>query len=114
MIDGVAFAWVASSSLGILAASAGTVEGIRDLKALGKIRNGRRRIARGYIRSQVIRLAICIAWLAIGIPIAVDDQRTPLNPLTAILVASNLGLAAAAWLDLLDRRQLQQGGRRNG
>lgn len=109
MIDTAVVAWIASSAAGVLAAAAGVVEGAYDINALGTLRNGRRIIAIGYLRSQTIRLLISIGWLAIGLPFAFDGRDTPWNWFTVTLVGTNALLAVAAWLDLIDRRRLRKG-----
>lgn len=108
-MDWVGAAWLLSAVAGAGIGLYALREGVADLRALGNRRNGRRIIARGYVRTQLFRLAIFSAWTIIGIPVLADGRTTPLNPVTAILVASNLALAAASLFDIRDRRRLQRG-----
>lgn len=108
-VDLVGLGWMGASLTGVAIAGIGVYEGILDIRALGTIQNGRRRIARGFVRAQLFRVIACGLWALVGAPLAFDDKLVPLNGFTAALLTANILLATSAALDLRDRRRLQRG-----
>jgi hypothetical protein len=105
-IDWVALAWFLASAAGTIIAGVGIREGRADLNALGTIGNGRRIVATDYLRTQLGRFVLCLAWGIVGIPLLLDNQPVGLNVYTVVLIGGNIMLATMAALSLRDRRHL--------
>jgi len=100
-------AWTVTSAAGALVAAWGVFDAVADLHAVGPIANGRRRIAKGYVRAEAIRLAIQVSWVVIGAIALLDDRAAPWSPAVVILVLTNAGLLANSLLDGIDRLRLR-------
>jgi hypothetical protein len=105
-IDWVALVWVGASLAGTVIAAVGIREGRADLRALYNINNGRRIVATDYLRTQVGRFVLCLAWGIVGVPLLLDNQPVGLNVYTVVLIGGNIMLATMAALSLRDRRHL--------
>lgn len=97
------WAWTLASAVAAVVAAWGLSDSWADLRALGARANGRRVIAVGYIRSEFIRLAISLAWVAIGVAVIVRPGTVEWSPSTAVLVATNAAIALNSILAARDR-----------
>jgi hypothetical protein len=106
LIDWPAVAWVVIAAIGAVIAAIAVREGLADYRSLGAQKNGRRIIARGYLRSQSFLFILETIWVVIGIPVVLDDHVTPLNPVVVGLIGTSALLAIQSFLNLRDRRRV--------
>lgn len=106
MIDWPAVAWVVIAAIGAVIAAIAVREGLADYRSLGAQTNGRRIIARGYLRSQSFLFILETTWVILGVPIVLDDHMTPLNPVVIGLIGTSALLAIQSLLNLRDRRRV--------
>ena len=103
----VELAWIASAASGIYLAGINAWEAWLDLQALNGKRNGRRRVATGSIRREVIRGFVNVCFLGVGIVAGFY----PANPaatllgvaVSLVLLIASLAYNANSWLDRRDR-----------
>jgi hypothetical protein len=102
--------WTASSSIGALIAALNLFDAYGDLRALGPVQNGRRIIARGWVRSEAIRLGIQLAWALVGVLALLMTRPgpAPISILTLILIGTNVALATNTILDARERLALRR------
>lgn len=110
----IELAWILTAGTGIYLAGLNAFEAVLDLRALSGRQNGRRRVAIGSIRREVVRGFVNVCFLAVGIVAGFY----PANPAATVLgVAVSLVLLIASvayntnsWLDRQDRIYLMQYG----
>jgi len=110
----VELAWVLTAISGVYLAGLNAYEAVLDLKALNGKQNGRRRVAVGSIRREVIRGFVNVCFLAVGI-VAGFYPANPHSTLLGVAVSLVLLIASIAynansWLDRRDRIYLMQYG----
>lgn len=104
-------AWTLLALVGIWLAYLNGIESYRDLESLGGRQNGRRTIAVGNFRREVVRGLIQIAWLLIGLVALVTPNRTDaVSPLALLLVLTSAGMTLNSWMDRRDRVYLMRYG----
>lgn len=103
----IELAWIACAASGIYLAGLNAWEAWLDLQALGGKQNGRRRVAVGSIRREVVRGFVNVCFLAVGIVAGFY----PANPtatvlglaVSMVLLIASLAYNANSWLDRRDR-----------
>lgn len=98
-----AWTWTIISAAAALVAAWGFLDAWSDRRALANRRNGRRRIANGYMRAEVIRLAIGIGWTWIGASAIASGSASSWSLIVLILVGANAGMLINSILDARDR-----------
>lgn len=93
--------WIAISAFGFLFSLYLSNDSRLDLKALGKLANGRRRAAWARLTRELLRVTVHAAYLAIGIPLL--DSQIDLNPVVLGLLYGNIILVVNAILDARTR-----------
>ena len=81
------------------------VESHRDFQALGGSTNGRRTIAVGNLRREIVRGLIAVAWVAIG-TVALLSPGGGFSPIGVVLVLTAAGMNLNSRLDRRDRLYL--------
>jgi hypothetical protein len=102
----IVLAWCALALVGIWFAHVNGIESIRDFQALGGKTNGRRTIAVGNLRREVVRGLIQIDFFVIGV-LALFEIRGVVVP--GLFVAS-AGMVLNSYLDRRDRIYLTKNG----
>jgi hypothetical protein len=110
----VELAWTLIALGGASIAFVNAREAWADYAALGSMQNGRRTVALGNIRREVVRIFADLAFLAIGI-YAGFQPANPAATLTGLLITSclvigSLAFNANSWLDRRDRIYLMEHG----
>lgn len=98
--------WTLISAIGVLVAVWGTLDSWGDLRALRHNTNGRRIIAIGYLRGELIHLVILSAWTVLGY-LALERAST-WNPGTVVLIVGNGLLVLRSVLDARDRLRVRK------
>ena len=101
--------WTILAILGLRLAYLNGIESYRDFQALEGRTNGRRTIAVGNIRREIVRGLIHVAWLAIGITALLAPDRE-FSPAAVVLVVTAAGMDLNSWLDRRDRLYLTSHG----
>lgn len=101
--------WTGAATLGALFSIWNVVDAWRDWSSLPPIINGRRLVARGELRRELIRLFVQGSWALIGI-VAWVSNPTPsnVNPVTILLIGTNVAVALNTLLDARDRHRLHR------
>lgn len=81
------------------------LESYRDFHALGGKTNGRRTIAVGNLRREIVRGLIAVAWVAIGVA-ALLAPGGGFSPIAVVLVMTAAGMNLNSRLDRRDRLYL--------
>jgi hypothetical protein len=102
----VVLLWMLVAEIGLYLAHVNGIESIRDFQALGGKTNGRRTIAVGNLRREVVRGLIGADFLFIGI-LALLDVRGAVVP---GLILGSLGISLNSYLDRRDRIYLTKNG----
>ena len=103
----IVWIWTLTASAGALIATWNTWDAWADLRALGMASNGRRVIALGWVRRELIRVFIQASWAFIGF-LALPTASNAVSPLGLLLVATNIALAVNTVLDARDRIVLRR------
>jgi glycerol uptake facilitator-like aquaporin len=104
--------WLALAAAGIVLATLNGLEALRDFQSLNGKTNGRRTIAVGNLRREVVRGMIHTAFFLIGLLAA----ATPARPsdgfpvIAVVLVLASAGMVVNSYLDRRDRLYLLQNG----
>lgn len=110
----VELAWVLTAISGVYLAGLNAYEAVLDLRALGGKQNGRRRVAVGSIRREVVRAFVNLCFLAVGVVAGfypANPNATFLGVLVSlVLLIASLAYNANSWLDRRDRIYLMQYG----
>jgi hypothetical protein len=101
--------WTLSALIGAGAAIYGALEAFLDLRALGKIRNGRRLVARQRLFAQAVRTSILVIWLLLGLSLYLGEARVQFTTATAVLVYGNIATTVIALSDAIVGRLLRRG-----
>lgn len=101
--------WTVLAALGLRLAYLNGIESYRDFQALGGHTNGRRTIAVGNLRREIVRGLIHVAWLAIGVS-ALLSQDQEFSAGAVVLVLTSAGMDLNSWLDRRDRLYLLEHG----
>ena len=108
--SGLELIWLALSGSGLVLAFLNGLEAVRDWQALGGKINGRRAIAVGNLRREIVRGLIQLAWVLIGLLAAAAPSSGPPSPMGAVisvvLVLSAAGMTLNSYLDRRDRLYL--------
>lgn len=100
----IVYLWIAAALLGLGFAIAARQNAKDELKDLGAITNGRRRLGKGHVRDETIVGVVDFTWLILGLVYLASGQE-PSNPLIAVpLIGTSflLGFSTAArWADRL-------------
>lgn len=99
--------WTLTASIGTLIAVWNTWDAWLDLRALGPLRNGRRLIARGWVRRELFRVFIQVSWAFIGF-LALPTASDEVTPIVLLLLSTNVAVAANTILDARDRIVLRR------
>ena len=102
----VVYTWIVLAALGIYLAYRNGMEAYRDFQALGGKTNGRRTIAVGNLRREIVRGLIQLDFIAIGLLVLFDFRGVAAPGL--ILGAG--GLVLNSYLDRRDRNYLMEHG----
>lgn len=110
----IELAWILTAISGVYLAGLNAWEALLDLQALGGKQNGRRRVAIGSIRREVVRGFVNVCFLGVGI-VAGFYPANPAATLLGVAVSIVLLIASVAyntnsWLDRRDRIYLMQYG----
>lgn len=103
----IILAWVLSAGIGAIVSGWNAYDAYLDLRALGSTRNGRRIIARGWVRRESIRFLIQLGWVAIAVPVLFRPDPEP-SLILFVLVGTNLLLLISTILDARDRLRLRR------
>lgn len=95
--------WTVLSALALMGAVWGLLDAWGDLRALDERRNGRRRIAIGYIRAEAIRLLVSGAWLGVGILALLSAREAQWSIGVVVLIGTNGAILLSSILDARDR-----------
>ena len=98
-------AWALSSTLALIFSCYSASDSRSDLKSLGNIGNGRRLIAVGDLRREVLRIITFAAYSAIGWLVYFDLLHG--SAVVVVLVLGNIILMSNAFLDLHGRNALK-------
>lgn len=100
--------WLVIAAIGVWTAAHNGLEALRDFQALGSKSNGRRVIAVGNLRREVVRVLIHLSYLLIGLLAAsIPSQPTAEFPVVAIvLIMAAAGMTLNSYLDRRDRLYL--------
>ena len=105
----IVYVWTAAATIGALIAAWNMVDAWRDLHALGDVENGRRMLARGWVRREFIRFGIQATWAWIGFQaIPTADPNAPLSVLVVLLVGTNVAVAVNTLMDAWERILLRR------
>jgi hypothetical protein len=96
------YAWILLALIGLWTSHLNGLEAIRDYQALGGKLNGRRTIAVGNLRREVVRGMIHLDFLIIGV-LAVMGTSYAVVP---GLILGSAGMVLNSWLDRRDRLYL--------
>ena len=99
-------AWTLFAATGLWLAYLNGMESYQDWQALGGKQNGRRTIAIGNLRREIVRGLINLAWLCIGLVALAAPDRPQVHPVAVVLVLTSAGMALNSYLDRRDRRYL--------
>lgn len=100
----IVYLWCAFSLAGLVFALIARRNALDELKELGDITNGRRRLGKGHVRDESVVAGIDFVWLLIGL-IYVVTQTPVSNPVVALpLLGTNAALAFSTGMRWLDRR----------
>ena len=102
-------AWTALAIYGLRLSYLNGVESYRDFQALGGKQNGRRTIAVGNLRREIVRGLIHTAWMGIGVMALLSPDRG-FSAGAVILVLTAAGMDLNSALDRRDRLYLMQNG----
>ena len=106
--------WSVIALGGIVIAALNAWEALADYRALGGRQNGRRVVAIGNIRREIIRIGADVAFLGVGLyagTVPANPHATMLGVvLTSCLVVGSLGFNLNSWLDRRDRIYLMRYG----
>jgi hypothetical protein len=101
--------WTLAATLGALLAGWNTISAWLAYRALGDVQNGRRVLAVGWVRREVVRFFIQSVWASIGfISLATVGASAEISLIAILLVATNVAVAANTVLDARDRILLQR------
>lgn len=110
----VELAWVLTALSGIYLAALNGYEAYLDYQALGGVSNGRRRVAIGSIRREVLRGFVNICFLGVGILAGffpANPNATPLGmAVSLVLVVASVAYNLNSWFDRQDRIYLMTHG----
>ena len=98
--------WLALAQVGLYLAYRNGIEALADHQALGGKQNGRRTIAVGNLRREIVRGLIAFDFIVIGILVLLGARGIAAPGL--ILAAAGMNLNS--WLDRRDRLYLMQHG----
>lgn len=110
----IELAWILTAAAGIFVAGLNALEATGDFRALGGVRNGRRRIAIGTIRREIIRMFVNVLFLPVGV-VAAFIPANPHSTWLGVYISLTLLLASVAYnanslLDRADRKYLMRYG----
>ena len=101
--------WTVAASIGAAIAAWATYDAWRDLQALGDVENGRRVLARGWVRREAIRFGIQAVWAAIGFLAYTSGQGSgAVNLVALLLLGTNVAVAVNTTLDVRERFVLRR------
>ena len=103
----IVWVWTAVAVIGALFAAWNTYDAWLDLRALGPLQNGRRIIARGWVRRELFRFFIQSVWALIGVW-TLPRANGEVNVVAVLLVLTNMAVAANTVLDAKDRIALRR------
>lgn len=103
----IVIVWTLAATIGAVIAAWSIYDAYRDLRAMGAAQNGRRLIAIGWIRREVIRFGIQAVWAGIGV-LAIPNATNAVNPIALLLVATNVAVALNTFLDARERILLRR------
>ena len=103
--------WTLLAGFGIYLACVNGIESYRDYQALGGKQNGRKTIAVGNLRREIVRGLIQLAWAVIGVASFVTANRTEdISPVAVVLILTAAGMVLNSYLDRRDRLYLMENG----
>ena len=103
--------WTLLAGVGVYLACVNGIESYRDYQALGGKQNGRKTIAVGNLRREIVRGLIQLAWAVIGVASFVTANRTEvISPVAVVLVLTAAGMVLNSYLDRRDRLYLMRFG----
>lgn len=103
--------WTLLALTGIYLALRNGIESYRDYQALGGKQNGRKTIAVGNLRREIVRGLIQLGWAAIGVVAFFTPNRTEVvSPGVVVLVLTAAGMVLNSYLDRRDRLYLMENG----
>lgn len=97
--------WLALAVGGIVLAALNATEAQRDFQALGGKQNGRRTIAVGNLRREMVRGMIHVSYLLVGLLAAATPGRPAegFPVIAVVLVLASAGMTVNSYLDRRDR-----------
>lgn len=104
--------WIALAGFGLWIALLNGYEALQDFHALGGRTNGRRTIAVGNLRREIVRSLIHLSYLLIGV-IAAAIPSTPTEDfptIAVVLILAAGGMTLNSYLDRRDRMYLLEYG----
>lgn len=106
----VEWTWTSLSVLALLTALWGLLDAWADLRAVDGEANGRRRIARGYMRAEAIRMLVSGGWLYIGLKVVGRPEPASWSEIVVVLVLTNAAILTSSLLDARDRLAVRRMG----
>lgn len=104
----IIYIWTVASLVGAVIAAWNLGDAWRDLRALDStVINGRRILAEGWVRREVVRFGIQAVWSLIGF-LALPTADAPVNPLAILLLSTNLAVMTNTLLDAHERIKLRR------
>lgn len=101
----IVYIWTVAALVGAVIAAWNLVDAWRDLQALDStVINGRRILALGWVRREIVRLSIQAVWAVIGTTAIPPD----VNLAILLLVGTNIAVAVNTLMDAHERIKLRR------
>lgn len=98
--------WTVVAAVGAAISAVNTWDSRKERRRLGDGNGGLRIIANGWVRRDLIRLAVQITWAGIGLWSLAQGSTSSTHPVVLLLVWTNYALAFSAFLDMRERLQI--------
>jgi hypothetical protein len=100
----VIWVWIIAAIAGLLFAVAARQNAADELRDLGHITNGRRRLGKGHVRDETVVAIIDGTWLAIGLWYISTGTQTSTSVVGLLLAGTSVLLSISTLMRWLDRR----------
>jgi hypothetical protein len=82
--------WTVSAAVGFLVCLWATFSAFGDLRALGQIRNGRRRLAWSNIYDEATRAVLLFSWFVMGVAYISSGIQPRVSAIAWVIIAGNV------------------------